>query len=154
MKKRKQPSKRKYPVFACTETHCEWKGTRPEKHLASKVHGYEKNEAKRLAKLLKIGQSQSANAKQSFGRNMHTANSLSEEFLVWFESIEGGHYVHAFADDAKRAEKKKQNKKYQGMVCKVLKTFFGEEPFHKSALENIEMIEIDMHELTSIFLSF
>ncbi|KAK7480534.1 hypothetical protein BaRGS_00028196, partial [Batillaria attramentaria] len=131
--------KRSYPVYECSEKGCSWKGTRPDKHLVSKAHKYEKHEAKRIAKNLKWAQSVKPN-KPALGKNMHTASSLSESFLEWYQSIEGGHFVDSFTDEGKRAEKVKQNKKCQSMVCTVLQTFFGDGPFHKSALESLDMI--------------
>lgn len=71
---------------------------------------------------------------------MHTAESLSESFINWFQSIEGGNYVDEFADEVEKKQKQKQNLKYKGMVNTVLVLFFGEKQFHKSALESLDMI--------------
>ena len=135
-KRRKQP-KRSYPVVSCSIEGCTWKGTRPDKHLVSKVHNFEKSYAKHVAKAIQRSQSHEAPVR---GKDMHTARSLSEQFLEWFQSIEGGNFIAEYHTESKKAQMRKQNRKYKCMIETVLKTFFGSGEFHKSALETLHSI--------------
>ena len=92
----KPKPKRKWYVYECSEQSCDWKGTRPEKHLHSK-HGYEKHHALILAKQIKLHAG--ASSKTVRKPDFHSAESLSEEFLTWYQSIEGGNYIPFFLDE-------------------------------------------------------
>jgi hypothetical protein len=135
----KKKTKRSFPIFDCTMQHCHWKGTRLDKHLVSKVHGLEKREAKRIAKSMRKAQSRSKSI-QTRAKNMYTASSLSEEFLGWFQTIEGGNFIPDSANNSKKAKRQQQNKKYKHMVETVLRTAYGDQEFHKSSLQMLHAI--------------
>jgi hypothetical protein len=135
----KKKPKRRYQIFNCCVDGCGWKGTRPDKHLVSKTHKFEKVTAKKMAKQIRLSQTIS-DKKPVNGKNMYTAESLSQSFLDWFQSIEGGNFIPESWNESKRRQKSQHNKKIASMVGTVLKTFFGSHPFHCSALESLDAI--------------
>jgi len=72
LKKRKGKAKRTYRVFNCSEKDCDWKGTRPEKHLA-KAHGYEKHHVALLAKQIRANAPSRKCDRHPLGHNMYSA---------------------------------------------------------------------------------
>lgn len=137
LRKMKKQPRRHYKAYKCPLETCQWKGTRLDKHLVSKQHNMEKDCAKIMTKQIKMSSSQD---QPTLGKHMHTARSLAESFLNWFQSIEGGSYIPDFLDDHKRSQKQTQNKKCKHMVQTVLETALGEGEFHASALGVLKSI--------------
>lgn len=126
-KTKKQP-KRSYLIVSCSIEGCLWRGTRPDKHLVSKAHNLEKRCAKQVAKAIHRTNRAQSHPVPVRGKDMHTARSLSEQFLEWFQSIEGGNFID-YQTESKKAQMRKQNRKYKCMVETVLKTFLVVESF-------------------------
>ena len=136
----KKKPKRQYKVLSCSVGKCCWKGTRPEKHLVSKAHNYEKAYASKIAKQIKMQDSLKGANIQKLGKDIFTADSLADSFLDWYQSIEGGNYIPDFIDEHKKVEKSHDNKRCKMKIQRLLKATLGDGVFHISALECLDTI--------------
>ena len=76
-------------------------------------------------------------------KNDVSAESLSDQFLAWFESLEGGYFIPSDIPPHKKQQRESQNNKIKYMVHEILKECFGEEAFPVAALAQLKMIGRD-----------
>ena len=125
----RKKAKRSYQRKRCTFVECRWTGTRPEKHLRSKVHNLSKPEALSLSKRCPIVDSALDMSVPINRSGMHTAESISEEFCDWYGSIEGGSYVPLSGDTRKKKKVESQNSRMKVMIKQVLQEYFKDDEF-------------------------
>ena len=65
---------------------------------------------------------------------IHTAQTLSEEFLTWFSSLEGGNSIPSYLKANKRIQKETQNKKIRYMIKTILEESLKKSPFLQHSL--------------------
>ncbi|XP_070188016.1 uncharacterized protein [Littorina saxatilis] len=135
IKDSKSRPKRSYPKKRCALKSCSWVGTRPDKHL-QKHHQLSRAEALETAKQC---EKQCENAKTP-DPNRVTADALSDEFLIWFESLEGGYYIPKSLEENKRKQRETQNKKVRFMINQILEECFGQNEMQVTCLNQLKMI--------------
>lgn len=138
-------SKRKYLKKSCTFPDCSWFGTRPEKHFLLK-HGVQtRNEALSMAKGCPLLHSNKSERSQ-VRHGLHTADSLSHEFLNWYSSMEGGSYIDPALNNRKRKKTERQNVRTQTMIKCVLTEYFGKGSFPIESLARLQTLARDEEE--------
>lgn len=82
--------KREYKRKQCTVAECEWKETRLERHFKDKqyISHMEATQLNRKVEYLEDSSAATAEPTEQL-----TISSLCEEFILFYQSFSGGHYV-------------------------------------------------------------
>lgn len=105
-KKNTNRSRRKLQMWKCPVDDCVWSGDRLDKHLSSKIHGYEKADARRKAKDARLQQPVSFGIPRRVSSTSYTnCSSLSDSFLKWYGSIQGGNNCSQFSPRSQEERK-------------------------------------------------